>query len=117
VFEQTIAIKLTRRTRLPAQVAAQFARERQILARFRHPNIAQLFDGGVTPDGHSYFVMELVEGQPIADYSAARNLELPALMQLFRQVCSAVQYAHARLVVHADIKPTNILVTAEGTAK
>lgn len=117
VFEQTIAIKLTRRTRLPAQVAAQFARERQILARFRHPNIAQLFDGGITPDGHSYFVMELVEGQPIAEYSAEQGLELRALMLLFRQVCSAVQYAHARLVVHADIKPNNILVTPDGTAK
>jgi serine/threonine protein kinase len=117
VFEQTIAIKLTRRTRLPAQVAAQFSRERQILARFRHPNIAQLFDGGVTPDGHSYFVMELVEGQPIAEYCAQQRLALPALLRLFRQVCSAVQYAHARLVVHADIKPSNILVTADGVAK
>lgn len=117
LFEQTIAIKLTRRTRLPAQVAAQFARERQIHARFRHPNIAQLFDGGVTPDGHSYFVMELIEGRPIAEYSVEQGLELPALMRLFLQVCSAVQYAHARLVVHADIKPNNILVTADGTAK
>jgi eukaryotic-like serine/threonine-protein kinase len=117
LFEQTIAIKLMRRTRLPAQVAAQFARERQILARFQHPNIAQLFDGGLTPEGLSYFVMELVEGRPISEFAADEKLGLRPLLLLFRQVCSAVQYAHAHLVVHADLKPTNIMVTKEGTAK
>ncbi len=117
VFEQTIAIKLMRRTRLPEQMAGQFARERQILARLRHPNIAQLFDGGVTAEGLSYFVMEIVEGRPISQYATDEKLTVRALLAVFRQVCAAVQYAHAHLVVHGDIKPNNIVVTAEGVAK
>jgi len=117
VFEQTIAIKLMRRTRMPAVVAAQFARERQILARFQHRNIAQLYDGGVTADGLSYFVMELVIGRTIMQYAREEALPLRQTLLLFLQVCSAVQYAHSHLVVHADIKPTNIVVTADGTAK
>lgn len=117
VFEQVIAIKLMRRTRLPEQLAGQFARERQILARLRHPNIAQLFDGGVTTEGLSYFVMELVEGRPISEYVVEEHLTVRELMMVFRQVCAAVQYAHAHLVVHGDIKPNNIVVTSEGVAK
>lgn len=117
VFEQVIAIKLMRRTRLPAQVAGQFARERQILARLRHPNIAQLFDGGVTAEGLSYFVMELVEGRPLSQYAAEERLSVRELLMVFRQVCAAVQYAHAHLVVHGDIKPSNIAVTADGVVK
>jgi hypothetical protein len=117
LFEQTIAIKLMRRTRMPAQVVEQFARERQILARLQHRNIARLFDGGVSPEGLSYFVMELVEGRPIAQYAVEMRLPIRPLLLLFRQVCSAVQYAHAHLVVHADIKPNNIIVTSEGAAK
>jgi serine/threonine-protein kinase len=117
VFERTIAVKLMRRTRLSPQAAEQFARERQILARFQHRNIAQLFDGGVTPDGHSYFIMELVAGQSIIRYAISAHLAARASMLLFMQVCAAVSYAHARLVVHADIKPSNILVTPDGTVK
>jgi serine/threonine-protein kinase len=117
VFEQTIAIKIMRRTRLPEAVAGQFARERQILARLRHPNIGQLFDGGVTPEGLSYFVMELVEGRPISQYAIEEKLGVRALLTVFRQVCAAVQYAHAHLVVHGDIKPSNIAVTADGVVK
>ena len=117
VFEQTIAIKLMRRSRMPALLAAQFARERQILARFQHRNIAQLYDGGVTPDGLSYFVMELVIGRTITQYVREEKLPLREALQLFLQVCSAAQYAHSHLVVHADIKPTNIIVTADGIAK
>lgn len=117
VFEQVIAVKLMRRSRLPEQLAGQFARERQILARLRHPNIAQLFDGGVTPEGLSYFVMELVEGRPISQYAVDERLSVRELLMVFRQVCAAVQYAHAHLVVHGDIKPNNIVVTSERVAK
>lgn len=116
-FEHAIAIKLMRRPRMPLQVAEQFARERQILARLQHRNIAHLHDGGVTPEGLSYFVMELVEGQPISQYAAEQRLGLQPLLMLFLQVCAAVAYAHTRLVAHADIKPNNILVTRDGTAK
>jgi serine/threonine-protein kinase len=116
-FERTVAIKLMRRTRVPELVEAQFARERRILAGLQHRNIAQLFDGGVTPDGHSYFVMELVTGRAITPYAVQEKLSLRAVLQLYLQVCSAVQFAHSRLVVHADIKPNNIIVTDDGVAK
>src|SRR4051794_15179162 len=115
VFEQTIAIKLMRGARMHASIAEQFARERQILARLQHRNIAQLFDGGVTADGHSYFVMELVAGRTITQYAREEKLSLRRTLLLFLQLCSAVHYAHSHLVVHADIKPNNIMVTAEGT--
>ncbi|MEP7325495.1 MAG: tetratricopeptide repeat protein, partial [Gemmatimonadota bacterium] len=91
--------------------------ERQILARLEHPNIATLLDGGVTPDGQPYFVMELVEGEPIDQWCAARNAGVRERVELFRQVCAAVQYAHQQLVVHRDLKPRNILVTSDGIVK
>ena len=116
-FERTVAIKLMRKTRVPELVAAQFARERRILAGLQHRNIAQLLDGGVTPDGQSYFVMELVTGRVITHYAAQEKPSLRDLVQLYLQVCSAVQFAHSRLVVHADIKPNNIIVTDDGVAK
>lgn len=117
LFEQTLAIKLMRRTRLPTQVAAQFSREVRILARLRHPHIAQLFDAGVSAEGLSYFAMELIDGRAIHEHAADEKLELRPVLQLFLQVCSAVLYAHSHMVVHADIKPNNVLVTREGTAK
>src|SRR5262245_46650709 len=83
VFERTIAVKLMRRTRLSPQAADQFARERQILARFQHRNIAQLFDGGVTPDGHSYFIMELVAGRSVIRFALDERLTARESMLLF----------------------------------
>ena len=117
LFEQEVAIKLTRRTSMSQVVAEQFARERQILARLQHRNIAQLFDGGVTPEGESWFVMELVSGASVTDYVSERQLGLRERLQLFCQITSAVQHAHGHLVVHADIKPSNVIVTRDGTAK
>lgn len=117
VFEQTVAIKLMRRSLIAGVVAEQFARERQILARLQHRNIAQLYDGGVTDEGLSYFVMELVEGRSVTEYAAGSALDLRATLQLFRQICGAVRHAHAHLVVHADLKPSNVIVDAGGTAK
>ncbi|MEJ1961822.1 MAG: serine/threonine-protein kinase [Gammaproteobacteria bacterium] len=116
-FERTVAVKLMRKSRVPELLAAQFAREAHILAGLVHRNIAQLLDAGVTADGQSYFVMELVEGRTITQYATEENLSLRATLGLFLQVCAAVQFAHTRLVVHADIKPNNILVVNDGTAK
>lgn len=116
-FERSVAIKLMRKSRVPEMVAAQFARECRILAGLQHRNIAQLLDAGVTSDRHSYFVMELVTGRAITTYASEEKLSLRATLQLFLQVCSAVRFAHARLVVHADIKPNNIIVVDDGTAK
>ena len=118
VFDHTIAVKLMKRPRLPAhEVAEQFARERQILARLQHRNIAQLLDGGITPEGVSYFMMELIVGRPIQQYVKEERPDTRSLLMLFRQLCTALQHAHAQLVVHADIKPNNILVTSDGTIK
>src|SRR5207248_11241428 len=82
-----------------------------------HPNIARLLDGGSTEEGLPYFVMELVDGRPIHRWCDERKLNVGQRLELFRKVCAAVQYAHQHLVVHRDLKPGNILVTADGTVK
>jgi eukaryotic-like serine/threonine-protein kinase len=95
----------------------RFRRERQILARLEHPNIAALYDGGSTAAGLPYLVMEFVDGQRIDQWCDAQQLPVPARLDLFRQVCAAVDFAHAKLVVHRDLKPNNILVTESGVVK
>lgn len=95
----------------------RFRRERQILARLEHPNIASLFDGGTTESGVPYVVMEYVQGQRIDVWCEQQRLTIVQRLDLFRQVCAAVQYAHAQLVVHRDLKPSNILVTESGVVK
>src|SRR6202035_2783368 len=116
-FEQRAAIKILKRGMDTDLVLRHFQMERQILAGMRHPNVARLLDGGVTPGGRPYFVMEHIEGERIDEYAEARKLSPAERLNLFQQVCSAVHYAHQRLVVHRDIKPSNILVTPDGTAK
>ncbi len=116
-YEQFVALKLLRdalREQDGSFFLAQFRNERQILANLQHPNIARLFDGGTTEDGIPYFVMELVEGQPINEYCDQHRLSISERLKLFLQIASAVQYAHQRLIVHRDIKPANILVKADG---
>ena len=115
-FEQRVALKLVRRG-LDEEEVARFRRERQILARLDHPAIARLFDGGVHSDGRPYFAMELVEGEPITAFCDARRLPIDERLRLLRRVCEAVQYAHGNLVVHRDLKPTNILVSPDGVLK
>jgi serine/threonine protein kinase len=115
-FEMEVAIKLVR-AGSGRDLLRRFRAERQILASLDHPCIAHLLDGGVSPEGEPYLVMELVIGQPIDAYCEQRNLPLKDRLQLFRQVCAAVTYAHQRLVVHRDLKPTNILVTPQGAVK
>ena len=116
-YRKQVAIKLVRAGHDSQLFVARFKNERQILASLDHPNIAQLFDGGATAEGLPYFVMELIEGRPIDEYSDVHKLSIGERLRLFQQVCSAVHYAHQRLIVHRDIKPGNILVTAEGTPK
>jgi non-specific serine/threonine protein kinase/serine/threonine-protein kinase len=115
-FDQQVAIKLVRAGMGSAFVFERFLHERQILASLDHPNIARLLDGGTT-DGVPYLVMELIEGERIDAYCQARRLSVSDRLRLFLEVCSAVQYAHQRLVIHRDIKPGNILVTADGAPK
>lgn len=116
-YKRKVAIKLIKRGMDTDFILRRFRNERQILANLNHPNIAQLLNGGTTDDGLPYFAMEYVEGLPIDKYCDAKKLNTAQRLELFRQVCGAVQYAHQNLVVHRDLKPTNMLVTAEGNPK
>jgi serine/threonine protein kinase len=116
-FEQLVAVKLLATSLPTAQSRQLFLSERQFLAKLQHPNIAMLFDGGETEEGVPYLVMECVDGTPIDTYCRDQNLSIEARIALFILACSAVQYAHANLVIHRDIKPSNILVTPEGVPK
>jgi len=116
-FEQRVALKVIKRGMDSDDILARFRAERQILARLQHPNIASLLDGGVTEDGRPWFAMEYVEGRPIDRHCDEHRLDVDRRLELFTTVCGAVQYAHANLVVHRDLKPDNILVTADGTVK
>ena len=114
---QRVALKLVASSHLDAEASARLARERRVLATLEHPNIARLIDAGEDPSGIPYFAMEYVKGLPITRYCDERKLSLHDRLRLFRQVCSAVQYAHANLIVHCDIKAGNILVTDGGLPK
>jgi len=116
-FTQQVAVKILDAPLRHQDVLQRFRAERQILASFAHPNIVSLLDGGLTADGHAYLAMELVEGEPITRYCAARRPTLEERLRLLQQVCAAVQYAHQHGVVHRDLKPANILVTADGVVK
>ena len=113
-FEHRVAIKLIATSDADDPLHQRFLAERRILAGLVHPNIARLLDGGVTDDGRPYLVMELVDGLPITEYCADRNLDVPARLRLFADVCAAIQYAHQSLVIHRDLKPSNILVSGDG---
>lgn len=116
-FDQRVALKLLRAPLLGSEGRSRFTAERQILARLEHPAIARLLDGGILPDGVPWFAMEYVEGVPITDACDARHLGIGERLELFLAVCDAVDYAHRSLVVHRDLKPGNVLVTADGEVK
>jgi eukaryotic-like serine/threonine-protein kinase len=116
-FHQRVAVKLLSHSVGSPQAVARFRDERQILAALDHPNIVRLLDGGSTDDGIPYLVMEHIEGGTLTHYARERNLTVRAQVMLIRQVCAALQYAHQNLVVHRDVKPSNILVDKGGTPK
>ena len=116
-FTRTVALKLIRKGLDTERVLARFRQERRILAGLRHPNIAQLVDGGAAEDGSPYFVMEFVEGEPLDEYCSRRDLDLRERLELVESICAAVHHAHQSLVVHRDLKPANILVTPDGRPK
>jgi serine/threonine protein kinase/Flp pilus assembly protein TadD len=116
-YEHRVALKLLQLGLAGGESRRRFLQERQILARFRHPNIATLLDGGVTDDGVPYFVMEHIEGRPVTHHCDAEGLSIDDRLAIFLQICSGIEYAHRNLVVHRDLKPSNILVTAKGEVK
>lgn len=116
-FQQQVAVKLLRRTLNTELELRLFQRERQALASLEHPNIARLLDGGVTAAGVPYLVMELVIGTDLLSYARENALSLRARLQLFAQVCDAVNAAHRALIVHRDIKPANVFVNQQGVVK
>jgi len=116
-YRKRVAIKLVSAGSESKHIVRRFRHERQTLAGLDHPNIVKLLDGGITQEGLPYLVMDYVEGLPVDEYCDRRELCLNERLQLFRSVCTAVQYAHERLVIHRDLKPSNILVTREGMAK
>ena len=107
---RTVALKVLRADRGGAAVVERFAREREVLARMSHPNIAQIFDAGTTASGQPFFAMECVEGLPLTRYCDEHRMSLPARLRLLALVCHGVHHAHQKGVIHRDLKPSNVLV-------
>ena len=109
-FVQRVAVKIVRAGMDTQATLARFEQERQALAMMDHPNIAKVFDGGMTPAGRPYFAMEFVDGKPITEFCDAASMSTEERLRLFMQVCDAVQHAHHKLIIHRDLKPGNVLV-------
>jgi eukaryotic-like serine/threonine-protein kinase len=109
-IQRTVALKIIKPGMDTRQVIARFEAERQAVAMMDHPNIAKVLDAGTTDSGRPYFVMELVKGVPITKYCDEKHLPLRERLELFIQVCQAVQHAHQKGIIHRDIKPNNVLV-------
>jgi eukaryotic-like serine/threonine-protein kinase len=109
--QRRVALKILKLGMDTRQVIARFEAERQALARMDHPNIARVLDAGSTPSGRPYFVMELVKGIPLLEYCELERIGTEQRLQLFREVCMAIQHAHQKGIIHRDIKPSNVLVT------
>lgn len=116
-YEQQVALKLMRLDLRSPDFHRRFQKERQTLARLEHPHIARLLDGGTTPEGTPYLVMEFVHGDRIDQYCDENRLPLWERIELFLQICRAVHFTHLNLILHRDLKPANILITPDGSAK
>ena len=116
-YHKEVAVKLARPGLDSQDVLSRFRKERQTLAVLDHPNIVTLLDGGSTPEGWPFLVMDYVKGTPIDNYCDQHKLSVDDRLRLFGRVCEAVQYAHEKLVIHRDLKPSNILVLPDGTPK
>jgi serine/threonine-protein kinase len=117
LVNRPIALKLPHRSWQRAGLAERMAREREILATLAHPNIARLYDAGLTAEGRPFLAIEYVDGRRVDEYCRERQLDTDSRVRLFAEIANAVGYAHAKLVVHRDLKPANILVTSDGQAR
>jgi len=116
-FHQSVAIKLLKQGYHSSEIIHRFRIEQEILANLHHPNIAQLYDAGLTDDETPYLIMEYVDGVPIDNYANSHNLTISERLDLFIKVCDTVQFAHTNLVIHRDLKAQNILVNSDGQIK
>lgn len=116
-YQGEVALKIMRQGMDTPSNIARFERERNILAKLDHPNIARLLDGGVTDAGLPYLVMEYVDGISLFEYCDKKNLPVEQRLDLFKEVCRAVRHAHQNAVIHRDLKPSNILITDDGNVK
>lgn len=116
-YRSKVAVKILKPGPIGADLEQRFRRERFILHQLSHPNIARFYEGGTLDDGRPYYVMEYIDGLPITDYCHTHQLTLTARLRLFVTLCRAVHEAHRHLIIHRDIKPGNILVTAQGEPK
>jgi serine/threonine protein kinase len=116
-FEQKVAVKMLKREFNVEKIRRNFKREKEILSKLNHPNIASLLDAGETEDGVPYLVMECINGEPIDKFCNNTGLTLTARLKLFVKVCDAVSFAHRNLIIHRDLKPSNILVNGKGEPK
>ncbi len=117
VFKNDVALKLVRGSNHSEDFIARLRNERLILSNLKHPNIANLLDGGSTEDGTPYYVMDYIDGVNLLDYSKQHNLSIRQKLKLFLKICAGVTAAHRNLILHRDLKPSNIIVTAEGEPK
>ncbi len=116
--KRRVALKVIKKGMDSRQVIARFEQERQALAMMDHPGIAKVLDAGETETGQPFFVMELVDGEPVTDHCDRQSLSVPARLELFVQICSAVQHAHTKGIIHRDLKPSNVLVSVvDGQAR
>ncbi len=113
-FDQEVAVKVLRQSRLGTETLQRFARERAILSQLDHPGITAFIDGDTLADGRPYVVMAYTPGAPITGHCDENALDVEARVRLFLQLCEAVEYAHRNLIIHRDIKPANVLVDAHG---
>ncbi|MCW9708249.1 serine/threonine-protein kinase [Fodinibius salsisoli] len=116
-FDQHVAIKLIKKGVVSKATIERFHTERAILARLQHPHIAQLYDGGLTPEGIPYLIMEFIDGVPIDQWLDEHQSTTAERLALFQDVCQVVQYAHNNMIIHRDLKPQNILVDKQGHVK
>jgi len=113
-LDRVVAIKVVKAGMDTQEVVGRFSIERQALAVMTHPNIARIYEAGATETGKPYFVMEYVDGAPIDEFCDAHRLSIPERLELFQQVCQAVQHAHQKGIIHRDLKPSNVLVSKVG---
>ncbi len=116
VINRTVALKLPHAGLYSRELIERFSREREILAKLAHPNIARLYDAGLSSSGQPYLALEYVAGEPVTAYCDANRLDVRQRLRIFQQILRAVQYAHGHLVIHRDLKPTNVIVDADGQA-